>query len=223
MMKEYIERHKDNIIFKVSEIINSDTIDKVTNELLSFHLSDKRSTSFQKYYFEILTNETIFLTSDNFFRDFKSQYSLQGIDNGYLGMLTTKKESILQLIKNDYLAELYFEHFAAAMIKHGELKKPRELGSFFAKLVHTFKPNEYCALDNPIKNYLGMKREGFYFSFKVISQAYRQWISQNELIINKLRNEFQKIDTDNVMEHDRITDLKLIDLAMWTKANQVKE
>lgn len=47
--------------------------------------------------------------------------------------------------------------------KNGIVKK--RLGSFFVKSVHTFQPNKYCALDNPIKKYFGLENESFFVAF----------------------------------------------------------
>lgn len=191
---------------------------------LKCYLTDIKLRTFQTYYFSILKNEKLLLSSRTFFRDFKTRYSLQGIDNDYLDYLSKNSRIILSHIKNDALADLYFDYFAKASIKHKETRNPRDLGSFFAKLVHTFRPSDYCALDNPIKNFFGLKKESFFISFNLISFAYKSWAAENNETIRELRKGFKFIDTENIIKHNSITDLKLIDLVYWTKANkQIQE
>lgn len=219
ILKAYFSRHITDIKDKISADISDKTVDKVVRTFLKFHLTDKGSKSFQDYYFSILTNENLFLTSKTFFRDFKRRYSLQGIDNEYLDSLETNKKIILSLLHQDKLADLYFDYFAKAQIKHGKTKKTKDLGSFFAKLVHTFKPNDYCALDNPIKKHFGLKKESFFVSFGIISSAYKLWATDNDRALIEIRQNFKAIDRGHIMRHDKITDLKLLDLIYWSKAN----
>ena len=165
-----------------------------------------------------------FQSKNNFFSRFKSQYALQGISNNFLNKLEGRKPTILSLINQDDLSKLYFDFFAKAEIqKEGNGKIVRKsLGSFFTKLVHTFKPNEYCALDNPIKNLFDLKNESFYISFIVISQAYKKWIATNPQELSILKIELRKRDKNNTLQLDKLSDLKLLDLVFWTKANPPK-
>lgn len=218
-MTSYIDKHIATVRRQISADINDSTIDNVVRTFLAFHLIDKNSSSFQHYYFLTLTNENYFLTSPTFFRDFKKRYSLQGIDNGYLDRLENDKQNILSLLQTDNLADLYFIYFAKASIKHGATTIDKDLGSFFAKLVHTFKPSHYCALDNPIKNYFGLQRESFFIAFSIISSAYRLWAEDNNTLMADIKQQFKNIDNNNLIRHDRVTDLKLLDLVYWSKAN----
>ncbi len=158
--------------------------------------------------------EIYFLSDTEFFRKFKQQYSLQGVDGKYLDDLENKKQRILELIEIDDIATLYFEFFAKAKIKHGNQKKEKNLGSFFAKLIHTFVPEKYSALDNPIKEYLGLAKESFYISLFVINEAYREWITENPEIIGVIRAEAGNYSKE------KMTDLKLLDLIFWYEANK---
>ncbi len=148
-------------------------------------------------------------------------YSLQGIDNNFLDKLEILKKEILNNICNDNLAQLYFDTFNKAEIKHGVGIIEKDLGSFFAKLVHTFRPEEYCALDNPIKNFFGLKKESFFISFFIISSEYKHWATDNNQIIKTLKVEFKKADKIGVLKHDKLTDMKLLDLIFWSKANRI--
>jgi hypothetical protein len=218
-LNSYIEKHIATVRRQISADINDKTVDNVVRTFLAFHLADKNSSSFQDYYFLTLTNENYFLTSPTFFRDFKKRYSLQGIDNGYLDRLESDKKKILSLLQADKLDDLYFDYFAKATIKHGATTIDKDLGSFFAKLVHTFKPADYCALDNPIKNYFGLQRESFFIAFSIISSAYKLWATDNKKLLVDMKQQFENIDNKHLIRHDRVTDLKLLDLVYWSKAN----
>lgn len=218
-MNSYTDRHIERVRQQISSDINNKTVDNVVRTFLAFHLADKNSSSFQDYYFLTLTNENYFLASPTFFQEFKQKYSLQGIDSGYLGRLESDKHNILSLLRTNKLADLYFDYFAKAQIKHGATTISKDLGSFFAKLVHTFKPDDYCALDNPIKNYFGLQRESFFIAFSIISSAYKLWAVDNKKLLADMKKQFENIDNKHLIRHDRVTDLKLLDLIYWSKAN----
>ena len=72
----------------------------------------------------------------------------------------------------------------------------------------------YCALDNPIKALLGLKRENFFPSFLAISAAYRTWISEHPDAMKAVRAEVPPCYSS------QMTDLKLLDLVLWQRANK---
>lgn len=220
-MEVSIEKYINSLTYRackiISENINPETMDRIIEIDLKGHV--KNPSRFQKYYFQTLTNRDLFLESA-FFREFKSQYSLQGIDNEFLDKLENEKPTILDLIERDELAKLYFDYFAKARIRNKENYKEKALGSFFAKIVHTFRPNDYCALDNPIKKYFGLQGESFFIAFLVISKAYKIWARENPKIIKNIRKEFKRIDSTGFFQHDKMTDLKFLDLVFWIKANR---
>lgn len=219
--KKYINIIKNSVYSKISIEINYDTVDSIiSNDLVKSHLENRNSSNFQTYYFKIVDNENLFLNSSDFFRQFKKYYALQGIDNNYLDKLELRKKDILAQIRADNLTQLYFDTFNKAEIKHRDGIKIKDLGSFFVKLVHTFRPDDYCALDNPIKDYLGLKKESFFISFLIISKAYKLWSSENKQLIIMIREKFKHIDKMQIVKHDKMTDLKLLDLIFWSKANK---
>lgn len=219
--QKYISTLKQTVYDLISGDINEKTIDEIVKtDLVKSHLEDKGSASFQDYYFLTLDNEKLYNSSTDFFRQFKKRYSLQGIDNNYLDKLEGLKKEILKNIRADKLAQLYFDTFNKAVIKHGKDFKEKDLGSFFAKLVHTFRPDEYCALDNPIKNYFGLKRESFFISFFIISVEYKHWATDNKKLLKIIREKFKQADKKGILQHDKLTDLKLLDLIFWSKANR---
>jgi hypothetical protein len=203
---------------RISACISDETISKIVSTDLGFHIRDKASAGFQDYYFRTVSDKRYFLSSDNFFRAFKKQYALQGIDNSRLDGLEKKKQRIIELIDNNQLADLYFEYFAKAPIRYKNKIVRRDLGSFFTKLVHTFKPGDFCPLDNPIRNYFGLNKESFYIAFLATSRAYKEWAGENARLLHRIRRELKQVDKTAKLS-DRMTDLKLLDLIFWYEAN----
>lgn len=217
---QYIEKLGQVVYQKISEEINEYTKPESFDDCFGFHISDTKSANFQRYYFQTINNDGLFLSSADFFRQFKTQYSLQGIDNGFLDKLEKDKPEILRLIRGNNLSQLYFDFFYKAKLKHGDGFVEKDLGSFFAKLVHTFNPENYSALDNPIKDYFGLSKESFFISFQVISKSYADWGNQHQSIVNELKQRLKKIDRQNIIHQEKLTNLKLLDLIFWSKANK---
>jgi hypothetical protein len=220
-VRNYISNFQQSVYDRITLDINEKTIDETVKfDLVKSHLDDTDSANFQNYYFLILDNEKLYYSSTDFFRQFKKMYSLQGVDNNNLDDLERHKKEILENIRSEKLAQLYFERFNKVKIKHGKGFKEKDLGSFFAKLVHTFRPNEYCALDNPIKNYFGLKKESFFISFFIISFVYKHWATDNNKLLKTIRKELQLADKKDILQHNKLTDMKLLDLIFWSKANR---
>lgn len=219
----YIEKLNESVFKIISEEINDRTIHKIVkDDLYDGHIKNIRSLNFQNYYFKSLQNETFYFNTTDFFRQFKSQYSLQGIDNSFLDGLERRKTEIINKISSDKLVDLYFSTFNKAKLKYRGTYRERNLGSFFTKLVHTFRPSDYCALDNPIKNYFGLEKESFFISFFIVSDVYKKWSKDNSQIVDQIRTGFQQLDTNNMVQHSKITEIKLLDLIFWTKADRLK-
>ncbi len=210
----------DSVFRKISDAISSDTGCHWAIEKIKFHFNNPRSSKFQEYYFSILSDSQNFLADENFFGKFKQQYGLQGITNEYLSMLEISKSAILKLIEGGRLAELYYNYFSRALVRRGDSYKEINLGSFFTKLVHNFLPGDYCALDNPIKDGFGLKNEGFFLSFIVISDAYKNYSVSNQKGITEIRNQIFEMDKKNLFKKDKLTDIKLLDLIFWSDTNR---
>ena len=118
------------------------------------------------------------------------------------------------------MAELYFGYFEKAHIRHYDKIVLKNLGSFFAKFVHTFKPEDFCALDNPIKDYFGLGKESFIIAFFMVSRAYKEWAMENKILIDQIRQMLNQLENNESIPNDQVTDLKLLDLIFWFKANR---
>jgi hypothetical protein len=222
MQKEvahYLDTLKGKVKIKISSLLTDNDTVIIARNAFKDYFGNTKSSAFHNYYYETISNKKIFMSDPDFFGKFKQQYSLQGIDRGYLKLLEDNKTEILQLIEADKISILYFKFFAEVLIQHGNGSKRKSLGSFFAKLVHTFAPDKYCALDNPIRQYFGLEKESFFISFIVISEAYNEWSVENSAIMDKIKFELgtyakQKPSNSNM------TNLKLLDLIFWYQANK---
>jgi len=214
----YLDTLKSKVKNEISRLLTDKDVAEISREAFLDYFSSKKTTPFYIYYFDTVSNKKLFLSDSDFFGKFKQQYSLQGVDRGYLTRLEENKAEILRLIEMDEISTLYFKFFTDAIIKHGEGNKKKSLGSFFAKLVHTFAPGKFCALDNPIKQYLGLEKESFFISFVVISQAYKEWSSENPAIMDKIKLEIEMHTKDKPFTAN-MTDLKLLDIVFWYQAN----
>ena len=184
---------------------------------MRFHFTDVRSLAFQTYYVRVTNDRAGFLQRPNFFQEFKSQYALQGIDSAQLLQLEASKPRMLRCVVRDHLVPLYRQYFADAVLTHAGLQVHKNLNSFFTKFVHTFRPEEYCALDNPIKELLGLKRENFVSSFLAISAAYQVWIQRHPHALDTLRS---AVPPSAHGYSAQMTDVKLLDLYFWHRANK---
>lgn len=221
--EEYLNILKNQIYEKISQTINYDLIDNIVQDhIIKNNIVNKRAFNFQVYYFDTLNNEINFFKSNDFFRQFKKQYALQGIDNAFLDKLEIIKSEILKLIRDNNIVKLYFDFFKKAQVKYGDKEIEKDLGSFFAKLVHTFCPNDYCALDNPIKIHFGLSKESFFIAFIIISDTYKLWAYDNKELIKCIRDKILTFDIGNILKSDNLTDLKILDLIFWSIANQKK-
>ena len=216
----YLEHATDSVKLRISNVLDAKSVEDVAKKSFAFHFRDGTSTKFQDYYIATINNRKYFLESENFFAKFKKMYSLQGIDNAYLFRLEREKKNLLDKLDKNDLVSIYLDYFAHALIKHGTKSVKKNLASFFAKFIHTFRPNEYCALDNPIKNYFGLSNESFYLSFLIISTAYKSWINENTHIIAQVREQLKLNRVGNDYSN-QMTDLKLLDLIFWLKANKI--
>lgn len=204
---------------QISEILTAATTGDLAKRTFRYHAESARSLRFQQYYFETVGRREAFLESPRFFAAFKTRYSLLGIDGGYLAHLEERKGLLLRRIEDGDLAGVYLDYFAAAQIRHAGRTVSRNLGSFFAKLVHTLRPTEYCALDNPVKDYFGYKTEGFFIAFVVLSAVYREWAMEHASRMAEVRQAFASNRKLSALGSG-VTDLKLLDLVFWRLANE---
>src|SRR5437588_5031684 len=143
VLSRYLEMRKEKIKHIVSALLTTQDTRNLAKTAFDFHFNDKKSLGFQRYYCQTVSNRNGFLFSP-FFHDFKQRYALQGVDGNYLDRLERQKKKLLGLIEAADLPTLYDEFFADVSLQHKQSFRSKTLGSFFAKFVHTFRPDEYC-------------------------------------------------------------------------------
>ena len=214
LLNEYHKSLLTSILKKIDEELNDSQ--KIEADISSA-VNDKGTKIFQVYYKSTLKNEKSAFANINFFKKFKKKHALQGIDNEYLERLEKDKSIIINLIKEDRIFELYQNYFYQAKIKHKDAFRFKNLGSFCAKLTHTFSPEKYCPLDVPIKNFFKLENESFFTAFLLISEAYTIWSKNND--VNSLKDRAIRIDVENKLFIDEMTNLKFLDFIFWKRAN----
>ena len=55
-----------------------------------------------------------------------------------------------------------------------------------------------------------------------VSNSYKMWAEKNSGIIDEIRSNFKKLDKNRFFMHDKISDLKLLDLIFLSKVKTVK-
>jgi len=183
---------------------------------------DVKFKNFQEFYFEAKFK----YNDNNFFNKFKTHYSLQGVDIPYLEFLNTNRNSIKKLVEDGKLSELYFTFFYDQQIKSKETNVRKNFGSFFTKVVHTFKPEKYTPVDMPMKKDFGLESESYFIALIVISKAFENWANKNRdkmdklksLLIERLIIAFPKVSQQKIK--DQVTDMKVLDTIFWSVAQE---
>lgn len=194
------------------------TIEEVLTDDFIYYVNTPAEVGFQEWYFETVTNTQRFLSDNNFFREFRAQYRLHTNDQ-FLGCLAKARVRILQLISDDDLKTLYHEYFEQAQTGN---VVPTDQKVFFTKLVHTFRPTDYCVMDHDVSDFLGLENEDILVAFYVVSRAYKEWSSENSTLIQELRNVVAQLDKDKLFR-DSMTDLKLLDLIFLREGRKLRE
>jgi len=232
IIDKYVDSLTDIVFMKINNALsnqqNYDLIKKHFNDNIDNEKNTREHFKmFQEYYFKILDNKNEYLSSEFFFK-FRQKYSIQGVDTDFLKHLELNKQEIINLIESNDLSNLYFRFFNCVKIKHGESTIEKNFGSFFTKLVHTFKSQEYSPLDIPIKNFFGLENESYFISLIVISKAFSKWSNENKerigelrlLLIDSIKINLKEINNDNL--ELKISDMKILNLIFWSIAQSSK-
>ncbi len=226
---DYIIGLTEEVCEIISRKIDLEGAEYLISEHFTNRLHERNSGTkfkhFQLYYYKILKNKSYYINNP-FFAEFRQKYSLRGIDNDFIGRLEKEKNDILQIIESNNLTKLYSDYFARATIKQKDKKIEKNLGSFFTKIVHTFRPDEYTPLDNAIKKYFGLSGESYFIAMIIISKAYQRWTSKNESKMSEMKKLFYKDFNEYISEIEAneitelTTDLKLLNLLFWSIAEK---
>lgn len=226
IISSYINQLTDCVLSKIDKDLKGET----ANALFKKHFTERivneknnrsQFNNFQVYYFETLGE-----IDKIDFKDFKQRYSLQGVNSGYLEWLNNHKKEIGKFIETDNLSELYFKYFVSAKIKTKSGTKKKTLGSFFTKLVHTLKPEDYTPVDIPMKNYFGFEKDSYYIAMIVISKAFKDWCNKNRTLVEDFKEQMCKYVNKNykiAIGKELVTDMKVMNTIYWSIANPVKD
>jgi hypothetical protein len=222
LLTYHFNTQTDKVVKVIDSIFTNKKFPLLTKDITRNLLKDRKFLAFHEYYLGITNKPKKALNDKYFFSNFKTQYSLQGIDKEFLETLENNKTRILQTIVTNPEA-IYSKYFQNAKLTHKGITVHKDLGSFVAKLSHTFCPSKFAALDNPIRKLLGLKNEGFYFSFLVVNRAYANWLNKNKMKMAQIKLGITLVDTGNQLQLDSLTDLKILDTFLWQLANKRKE
>lgn len=189
--------------------------------ILDYFVTDEPSRNFLRYYFRVTGNQDRFLNSPTFFSSFISKYSIQGVTDEYLQFLEQEKSVILDLSNENHIDQIfedYFESNANCIIKD----VPYTHGVFYTKLIHTLKPEEFCALDSKIAENLKVNTMDWAVGLNDASCAYKLFSERHTEFISKTRDALKRrIEYHHAsFKIDRFTNLKLLDMIMWYKSNK---
>jgi hypothetical protein len=229
IVNDYIGGLTDEVCKIISNKIDLECAEYLIREHFTNRLHERNSGTkfkhFQLYYYKTLKNRSYY-RNNPFFSEFRQKYSLRGIDKSFIVRLEKEKNDILQMIEANKLDKLYSDYFAKAPIKHKDKKIEKNLGSFFTKIVHTFRPDEYTPLDNAIKKYFGISGESYFIAMIIISKAYQSWASKNKSKMSEMKKLFCKDFKEYISEIESneitelTTDLKLLNLLFWSIAEK---
>lgn len=218
MLQDYFSSISTSITDKISNIINHGTINTLTQIIFRNYIADKKFLKAHQFYLTFTGNINAIEKEQTFFRTFRSKYSLR-VAESYVDRLDNNKHLILNQITVNPLC-VYKTNFTNVPTNYKGRIIYKAQSSFFSKLMHTVNPDHYCALDNPIKNKIfELKTEGFFFSYCLINDVYTQWINSNLKLLTDLRNSVQQVDTANLLQMTELTNMKVLDMIFWYKAN----
>lgn len=218
-LKPYIDKLIESVNKQINDCLSNKTDDALieehfTNRILYENNTRNHFRNFQEYYFRTINNTEAFLSPENFFIEFRKRYSILGITKDGLDKLEQNKHLILNLIQQDNLSELFFQHFKTENAHYGSL---------FTKIVHTFNPENYCAVDIPIRVFFGLQHESYFVCLIVISSAFKIWANDHKQRMDDLRIALENADKNNLLQSCRVTDIKLLNIIFWSLANPARK
>ncbi|UZE94286.1 MAG: hypothetical protein IB618_01810 [Candidatus Pacearchaeota archaeon] len=210
-------KEKGNKIYsmQVSKIIEEDFKEYDKEKLIKLfreYFKDKRSIDFVKYY-----NKTVLDKEKINFGMFSNKWALH-LRKSHIDYLDKNYKLLKKEILNKKNIYLFYKKF-------GIDKSGRRNKSFCCKLFHTFLPNEFIPLDNPIRNHFKLKNfnsDHHLWCEKIIRNGYLIFISKNKEKIKLIK----EVLSDKESEFFRIkelSDIRLMDMIYWFILNRRKE
>lgn len=227
IINAYIQTLSDKVYNKICGDLENETAQSIVKKYFVESIKNKKNLNVQIFYFKTLQNKEE-IAKENFFKNFWSHYSLRIVYTEAREYFEKNKNKLKKHInKPDGIVQLYFDHFHKVKLNTKDGEKNIDFGSFFTKLNHTFNPDDYCLLDNPIKKYFRLNNESFFISMLVVNKAFSKWANNNKGKIESIREELKNvIDNNSQFKKEginiaqiKITDFKILDIIYWSKAN----
>lgn len=94
-------------------------------------------------------------------------------------------------------------------------------GSFCSKLFHTFLPDEFPPLDNPIRKHFGLQNEEFITAVLIIKKGYEMFIKENSRSISLLKEILLK-DKFSYLRINELADIRILDMFYWLSKSRIE-
>jgi len=179
-----------------------ENIDK--QELESFFegfRNDKRNYSFINYY-----NKTVLDKTRIKFSEFSYQWALHLPREFYMGF-DKNYDTRINEIKLKKEIKSFHDRFCID-------NRGKRHGSFCSKLFHTFLPDEFPPVDNPIRKHFGLQNEEFITAVLIIKKGYEMFIEENSKPIRLIKGVLSK-DNFSYLRANELSDIRILDMYYW--------
>lgn len=167
--------------------------------------NDNRTLSFIKFY-----NKTVLDKENIDFREFKSQWAIQGMTRDVCNFFSENFGRLREEIVRERDIKKFFEKYCCTV---------RREASFCSKLFHTILPEESPPVDNPIKNKFHLRKEEFIKSVLTIKEGYKLFIKENPNKISLIRKILSKPEFAYLRVNE-LSDIRILDMYYWFKENR---
>ena len=196
---------------KVCKIIEKDFEDYDSEKLIKLfreYLKDKRSKDFNEYY-----NQTVLDKEKINFGTFSNKWALH-LRRNHIDYLNKNYELLKKEIIEKKDINLFYQKFG--IDKNGRRNK-----SFCCKLFHTFLPDEFIPLDNPIRDHFKLRKFDFLLCEEIIRIGYLMFISKNHEKIKLVRDVLFS-DEFKFFRVKELSDIRLLDMIYWYILNRIE-
>lgn len=196
---------------QVYKIIEKDFEDYDSEKLIKLfreYLKDEMSKEFNEYY-----NQTVLDKEKINFGTFSYQWSLH-LRRNHIDYLNKNYELLKKEIIEKKDINLFYQKFG--IDENGRRNK-----SFCCKLFHTFLPNEFIPLDNPIKDHFELGKFDFLLCEEIVRKGYLMFISKNQEKIKLIRDILSK-EEFKFFRVKELSDIRLLDMMYWYILNRRK-
>lgn len=170
--------------------------------LLNGIREDNRVISFIRYY-----NRTV-LDKERFdFGEFKHQWAIQGMNKEVIDYFNSNYDNFKKEIIGEKNLNKFFIRYCCRV---------RKEASFCSKLFHTFLPDEFPPLDNPIKKLFHLQNEDFIKSVFIMKNGYRTFSKNQTEIIKSIRTLLLKPQY-KYLRGNELSDFRILDMYYWLK------